>query len=647
MWIMTFHAACVRILRREGRYLNQKAGFVIYDRADQLALVREILRELNLDDKRFSPQGCLAAIGRAKNELVGPSAFHSYLTKHSSYSDFYIRHLDNIYKLYQEKLEENKALDFDDLLNTTVHLFEEYPEVLQRYRDRFQHILVDEYQDTNHAQYMLVKLLATEQGNLLVVGDDYQSIYGFRGADLRNILDFERDYHQPRIIKLEQNYRSTGCVLKAANGLMSHNRGQRPKSLWTAGEEGEKIQVYRAADERGEAEYVAREVVQLRGAGYSWRDFAILYRTNAQSRVLEEIFRNMGIPYSLVGTLGFYERREIKDLVAYMRLLVNPDDGVSLNRVINIPRRGIGPVSFGRIEAYARARSLPLTDVLPLAEEIPGLNRKVRANLLKFAQVLNTLRNLSRQLPVSELIPQILSLTGYRELLEEEGSAEALGRLENLQEFRTVAQEFEDRGEDGSLEDFLVGISLLSDADTYLDGEDALVMMTLHNAKGLEFPVVFLVGMEEGLLPHNRSLDRPGEVEEERRLCYVGITRAQERLYLVYAYERTLYGRRQRYLPSRFINEIPPEVKEEVGNRRRGGFLVGSNSHGEPVPRKKVPRDLAFRPGDRVYHRAWGEGTVISISGEEEDPTVTVSFPAEGFRNLSLRYAPLKKLKGH
>ena len=646
MWIMPFHAACVRILRREGRHLAHKGNFVIYDKADQLTLIRDILRELNLDDKKYSPQGCLALISRAKNELVAPPDFLSYLKRQKKYTGSYIGNLDDVYGFYQERLEENNALDFDDLLNAVVRLFQDQPGLLQRYRERFRYILVDEYQDTNHAQYVLVKLLATKKGNLLVVGDDYQSIYGFRGADLRNILDFERDYHNPRIIKLEQNYRSTGCVLKAANGLMRHNRGQRPKSLWTAAEEGEKIRVCQAADGRQEAEYVAREMIQLQGCGYSWRDFAVLYRTNAQSRVLEEVFRSMGIPYSLVGTLGFYERREIKDLVAYMRLVVNPNDGVSLRRVINIPRRGIGPVTLARIEAYARARNLPPLEVLSQAGEIPSLNQKVRAGLLSFAQTLNTLRNLSRQLPVSGLIPQILNLTGYEAALTEEGSAEALGRLENLREFITVAREFEGRGEGGSLEDFLVGVSLLSDADTYLEGEDAAVMMTLHNAKGLEFPVVFLVGMEEGLLPHSRSLDRLEDVEEERRLCYVGITRAQERLYLLYASERLLYGHRQAYLPSRFLGEIPPEVKEEIGPGPRvapPGLSAVGRGPGTKEPPGAVP---AFAPGDRVFHRIWGEGTVISIAGQEEDALITVAFPDQGFKSLSLRYAPLKKVKG-
>ncbi|HHW91587.1 MAG TPA: UvrD-helicase domain-containing protein [Firmicutes bacterium] len=645
IWIMTFHAACARILRQEGRYLGYRPGFVIYDKGDQLALIRSVLRGLNLDEKYYSPQGTLAVISRAKNELVDPAGFLPYLQRYSHYSDVYARRLLDIYTQYQEKLRENNALDFDDLLAAVVRLFGEYPQVLQRYRERFRYILVDEYQDTNHAQYVLIKLLATEEGNLLVVGDDYQSIYGFRGADLRNILDFERDYRKVKIIKLEQNYRSNGSVLAAANGLMAYNIHQKPKSLWTARGAGEKVKVYRALDERDEAAYVAGEISQLAAQGFSWRDFAVLYRTNAQSRVLEEVFRNQGIPYKLVGTLGFYDRKEIKDLVAYLRLLVNPDDGIALRRIINIPKRGIGPATFNRIEVYARARNLPLVEILALAEEIPGLSQKVRTGLIQLAEVLQTLQGLAREMPVTALIPQILALTGYEKELEWEGTAKAQERLENLREFITVAGEFEARGESNSLEDFLTGVSLLSDADTYQEGEDAAVMMTLHSAKGLEFPVVFLVGMEEGLLPHSRSLEREEDVEEERRLCYVGITRAQQKLYLVCARERTLYGYRQSNPVSRFIKEIPAEVKEAVGEKGRAqeGPDAGLWEH-HSIPPGGAAAPAPFTAGDKVRHRAWGEGTVISISGQGEDALVTVAFPDRGIKTLSLLYAPLVKV---
>jgi len=645
IWLMTFHAACVRILRREGQYLGLQRGFVIYDKGDQLALIRSVLKELNLDEKYYPPQGALAAISRAKNELVDPEGFVPYLLKNSQYSEAYARRLYDIYVRYQEKLRANNALDFDDLLLTTVRLFQAYPQVLQRYRERFHHILVDEYQDTNHAQYVLIKLLATEDGNLLVVGDDYQSIYGFRGADIRNILDFERDFRRVKVIKLEQNYRSTGSVLAAANGLMAHNRHQKPKSLWTARGEGDKVKVYRALDERDEALFVAREISRLTDEGFSWQDFAVLYRTNAQSRVLEEVFRNLAIPYKLVGTLGFYDRKEIKDLVAYLRLLVNPSDGISLRRIINIPKRGIGPATMDRLEAYARARQLPVVEVLALAGEIPGLNQKVRASLVQLAGVLQTLREMAREMPVSELIPQILALTGYGKELELEGTAKAQERLENLQEFVTVAGEFEARGEGQSLEDFLTGVALLSDADTYEEGEDAVVLMTLHSAKGLEFPVVFLVGLEEGLLPHSRCLEQEEEVEEERRLCYVGITRAQQKLYLVCARERTLYGYRQTNPVSRFIKEIPAEVKEELG----AGDLARERPGSGPGEKKAMAGEATaasapFTAGDRVRHRAWGVGTVIQVSGQGEDALVTVAFPDRGIKTLSLLYAPLVKV---
>ena len=410
---------------------------------------------MDLDEKYYSPQGALATISRAKNELVDPEAFVPYLLGRSSYSEAYARRLLDIYVRYQEKLRENNALDFDDLLVATVRLFQDYPQVLQRYRERFRYIMVDEYQDTNHAQYVLIKLLATEEGNLLVVGDDYQSIYGFRGADIRNILDFERDFRQAKIIKLEQNYRSTGSVLAAANGLMAHNRYQKPKSLWTARGEGDKVKVYRALDERDEAAFVAREISGLKAQGYMWRDFSILYRTNAQSRVLEEVFRHWGIPYKLVGTLGFYERKEIKDLVAYLRLLVNPNDGISLRRIINIPKRGIGPATYSRIEAYARARQLPLLEVLALAEEIPGLNKKVRQVWSSWLSFANPQKwpGKCRYLPHSH----ILDLTGYGEELKLEERPRQ--ERQNLREFITPG-EYE--GGKARAWRFLTGVTLLS-----------------------------------------------------------------------------------------------------------------------------------------------------------------------------------------
>ncbi|MGI6575545.1 MAG: UvrD-helicase domain-containing protein [bacterium] len=639
IWIMTFHAACVRILRREARQLGYKPGFVIYDKTDQLSIVKEVLKELNLDEKRYIPQVVLAHISKAKNELVDAAGFVPYLLRTAGYTEIYARRLREVFINYQAKLMANNAMDFDDLLVNVVTLWQKYPHVLHYYRERFRYVLVDEYQDTNHVQYLLVKLLATEHGNVFVVGDDYQSIYGFRGADLRNILHFERDFINAKVIKLEQNYRSTQNILAAANGLMAYNVKQKEKTLWTAGIKGDKVKIYRAEDERLEAAFVARQMQQHYLEGYSWQDFAILYRTNAQSRVFEEVLRGMGIPYRLVGTLGFYDRKEIKDLVAYLRLLENPADDVSLRRVINTPRRGIGAVTMGRLEAYARLRNLTMAELLYNGERIPGVSTKAQVALQQLGQTLKHLQELAQSDTVSALIPGVLTMTGYRQELEQEHTLEAQTRLENLEEFISVAREQERCGQRISLEDFLAGVALISDTDTFAAGEEAAVMMTVHNAKGLEFPVVFLVGMEEGIFPHCRSLEREEDLEEERRLCYVGITRAQKQLYMLCARRRMLYGHDQYNLASRFLQEIPPEVQEEVD---AGGYGIGGSIARRTNFQPAV--QPCYAPGDKVQHKSWGMGTVVSLGGQGEDMMITVAFPGRGIKTLMLAYAPLVKV---
>ncbi len=667
MWICTFHSACVRILRKEIGALGYDTNFVIYDSADQLTLIKQCLKELNIDDKRFPPRAVAAGISQAKNRLAGPRAFDNQA------HDYYQQTVSRVYRLYQDKLKENNALDFDDLIMQTVILFEKFPEILEKYQDRFRYILIDEYQDTNRAQYRLVRLLAEKYRNICVVGDDDQSVYRFRGADIQNILDFERDYPEAKVVRLEQNYRSTKTILDAANEVIKNNYGRKKKRLWTENPPGSPILLFTAQDEHQEAYYVAQKIIeghQMRGRAY--RDFAVLYRTNAQSRVIEEILMRNNIPYTIVGGLKFYERKEIKDILAYLRVVLNPLDSLSLLRVINVPRRGIGDASLARVGSFAVENGISLFAAMKQAESVPGLQSRAAKPLKEFTGLIEDLRSRKNELSVTSLTREILDRTGYLNELKAEKTVEAETRIENLKEFLTVTAEFDrsiietETGSAGnSLEEFLAGVSLVTDIDNMDDRSDAVVLMTMHSAKGLEFPVVFMVGMEEGIFPHSRSLLDGSELEEERRLCYVGITRAREELHLVNAWQRTLYGSYMHNPPSRFLMEIPDHLVHREGTGHdygrndyipgRADAAAGRFASSSPAGSFAVAasagnsgrRNAAavnYSLGDKVVHKKWGQGVIVSIKGENEDAEVSVAFPGLGIKTLIAKYAPLKKI---
>ncbi len=629
LWVMTFHAACLRILRREIEKLGYSKNFVIYDEADQQTVIKDCLKELNLEPRQHPPAMFSAAISWQKNALVGPAEFAG--AAYDQHQELTAR----VYAAYQARLERNNALDFDDLLFLAVRLFREFPPVLEQYRRRFLHLLVDEYQDTNHAQYVLVNLLAQTHRNLTVVGDPDQCIYGWRGADLRNILNFERDYPDARVVKLEQNYRSTGRILEAANHVIRFNQHRKEKELWTARGAGEAPVLHQARDERAEARFVAREIRRLRAQGRSYRDFAVFYRTHAQSRVLEDELLRHGVPYTIIGGVKFYDRKEIKDLLAYLKLIVNPDDDVALTRIINVPRRGVGKASLVKFFAYVRESSVACADALREADRIRGLSAGVREAMGALGEQLARWRE--REGGVTGLTEQVLEESGYLTALEAERTVEARTRMENLSEFLSVTREFDlQRG--GTLAEFLNDLALYTDLDRF-DGESSQVaLMTLHSAKGLEFPVVFLTGMEEGVFPHTRAFSEPVEMEEERRLCYVGITRARERLFLTLAESRLLYGNVYYGVPSRFLREIPPELFA-------GGEPEAGAAAEQAAERPETGR-AEFRPGDRVWHGKWGEGMVVQTDGTGLDAQVKVAFPDQGVKTLMVRYAPLELLRG-
>ncbi len=635
IWISTFHAMCVRILRRDIDRIGYSRNFTILDTADQLTVIRQILKEQNIDPKQFDPRGILHHISSAKNQLCTPQQLESQAETYKE------QMIATLYKHYQEKLRANQSLDFDDLLMETVHLFQQMPEVLDYYQRKFQYIHVDEYQDTNHVQYVLVKMLAERYRNICVVGDSDQSIYRFRGADITNILNFEQDYPDAKVIKLEQNYRSTQTILDCANSVIANNKGRKPKSLWTKNEKGAPVQLFEADHEHDEAYFVADQIVKGVAEGRNYGDFAVLYRTNAQSRVLEEVLMKANIPYQVVGGIKFYERKEIKDILAYLRLIVNPHDDLSLERVINVPRRGIGAVTLEKVSQYAASKGLSLYEALLEADEI-GLSARFVRTLTSFVELLRELHSMADYLTAGELTEEMLSRTGYREELRREGTVEAETRLENIEEFLTVTQEFEMKNEDKSLVTFLTELALVSDVDQ-LDEEEKgsfVSLMTLHSAKGLEFPRVFLVGMEEGVFPHIRSLDDEEEMEEERRLAYVGITRAEECLYLTRSRQRMLFGKTSANPPSRFLSEIPQELLEFVGEKR-------GSVQPETILRSKrfTPQsELNWSLGDKVQHRKWGMGTVVEVRGEGDDQELTIAFPAPvGMKRLLARYAPITR----
>jgi DNA helicase-2/ATP-dependent DNA helicase PcrA len=630
-WVMTFHSACGRILRREAQRLGYRSNFTIYDSADQLRLVRRCLEELERDPKRFTPRGIHSQISNAKNTLVGPLEYSERV------SSFYDQTVAEVYDLYQKRLFASNAVDFDDMLFLTVDVLERFPEAREKWQDAFHYILVDEYQDTNHAQYRLLQLLAEKHRNVFAVGDPDQSIYGFRGADIRNVMEFEQDFPGSYTIALEQNYRSTQHILDAANGVISHNRERKPKNLWSELGDGDPVRVIEVEDEHAEARYVAAEIALLVEEGFSGSEVAVFYRTNAQSRVLEDVLVRQGIAYQVIGGPRFYERAEIKDLVAYLQVLDNPYDAVSLIRIATRPRRGIGDSTLARLATWADQREISLWEATAEAENA-GVGAAPQKALKNFRGMIESLMSAAMELEVPELIEAVLERSGYKEALEAERTIEAQGRLENLQELVSVAREWREQAEDTTLSSFLQEISLYSDQDAIRGDGSLVTLMTLHNAKGLEFRAVYLIGMEEGIFPHSRSIEEQG-IEEERRLCYVGMTRAEERLTLLHASSRMLYGGRNHNLPSRFLDELPDAHVERDRLRPASWSSYGAPRQGQIQPRDDVP-DLST--GDSVRHSTLGEGVVVQI---EAGGLVTVRFAEDGSeRKLMLDYAPLEKL---
>lgn len=666
VWLFTFHAFCARFLRMEIDKLPGYGGnFAIYDTADSQNLIKQILKEMNLDDKRFQPSGILSRISNAKNALQDAAAFARQA------GDFYEQKVADIYSRYEQKLQLNNALDFDDLLMLSIKLLQENKEVREKYQERFDYLLVDEYQDTNHVQYLLTKILAEKHRNICVVGDADQSIYGWRGADIQNILDFEKDYPDAKVIKLEQNYRSTQVILDAANAVIENNTGRKPKNLWTENKSGQEIVYFEAADNRDEARFIVEQIQNLQNTEHrKLSDMAILYRTNAQSRSFEEMLVKSGINYSIVGGLKFYERKEIKDIIAYLRVIFNPADSLSLLRIINVPKRGIGDASLAKIQAYAAANNVSLFEAVSNAAAIDGLSSRFVSKLDDLAGTIFELMNLANEAPVEELIDKVLIDTGYMKELENEGTQQAQSRIENLQELVSMAQsEFSNNDEENTLENFLAHVALVSDIDEAKFDDDAITLMTLHSSKGLEFPVIFLTGMEEGVFPTSRSInssfDNIEKLEEERRLCYVGITRAKERLFLSRARIRTIYKNDYPYPPSRFLFEIPQNLIKTIKRQERFSALENFKQVSEKYsarpqksastfnPHSFMPQKPAaaaggtgtrFNTGERVSHSKWGEGMVVSVKDSPDGQEVKVAFAGAGVRSLLTKYAVLKKL---
>jgi len=675
-WLGTFHAICARILRQDGEAIGLSRNFVVFDDTDQLALVREALSELQVDAEVYKPRAVLSAISKAKEEMLGPAEYE----KHAQGA--YEKTIARIYPKYQKKLWTNQAVDFDDLLLETVRLLQTRPEVRDYYQTRFQHVMIDEYQDINRLQYELVSLLSAGNGNLVCVGDDDQSVYSWRGADVRFILAFEKDHPTAKLLKLEQNYRSSQIILDAAHHVVQRNRGRRDKRLWTERQGGEPLILFGADDEMDEARFIAQAIeAKVDGVRAHYGDHAILYRTNAQSRVLEDVFRRRRLPYRLIGGLRFFDRKEIRDLIAYLRLLSNPADTLALRRVINAPPRSIGDKSMERIETFAVEQGITLFESMRRAGEIQGLTSRAKAAMLEFTRIVDFVAGRQNSLNVTGLLQELIDKTGYLRSLKEEKSEESLARAENVQEFVNVTKEFDEQVGAG-LTEFLEQMALMSDVDTLKAGADSVVLMTLHAAKGLEFPYVFLTGMEEDVFPHFRAKESNSEMEEERRLCYVGITRAKEKLHLTHARRRTVFGQTKYQRPSRFLKEIPDECYDEVykpaDERGRydevdstdfasGGRVIGSRRPAyspppspyvsrEPSPRQGMSSEAqkileryrrekgAFAPGDRVRHLQFGDGIVTRSIGSGADEEVSAIFPKHGEKKLIVGYAKLEKL---
>lgn len=652
IWLSTFHSFCAKLLRFEiDGFHGYTRNFTIYDSSDQLVLIKDCLKKLNLDDKQFTPRSVLATISAAKNVLMDAKAFARQA------EDFFQQKVSEAYELYQAKLKENNALDFDDLLFLAVRLLEEKDDVREKYQERFQYVLVDEYQDTNHAQYALTKILAAQWRNICVVGDADQSIYAWRGADIRNIIDFTRDYPDAASIKLEQNYRSTKTILNAANAVIDNNESRPRKTLWTENPSGNKVIHYQAQTEHDEADYIAGAIYNRHEISHEpYGDMAILIRTNAQSRVLEEKLMRYAIPYTMVGGTKFYDRKEIKDVLAYLRLLYNPEDSLSLTRIINVPKRNIGATTMEKVAAYAEGEGISLFEALSSPDAIP-VTKRAQTSLENFAAMIFDLLNDIDGMDVLSLIEKVIKDTGYGEMLDKDAEHDPQGesRKENVGEFLSVAKDYMDSNPDGNLQDFLENVALVSDVDDFESSDSKVTLMTLHSAKGLEFPVVFLAGLDEGLFPHSRTLMDPEQIEEERRLAYVGITRAERQLYVTNAITRTMYGRVSAYMPSRFLGEIPPELVEEY---RRKSAMPQSRMTSIPgqqrvsilskpvatsLPKKHAVTD-SFAKGDKVRHKIWGIGTVLDVIGDGPNMQMKIQFPTKGVRQVVVKYAPLEKV---
>ena len=693
IWMGTFHSICVRILRRFIDRIGFDTSFIIFDTSDQRTLVKGCLKDLSIDDKMFTDRAVLSEISNAKNEMLEPEMYQVRAN-----GDFRKEKIAEVYKLYQKRLKENNAIDFDDIINYTIKILMENPDIIEYYSNKFKYVLVDEYQDTNKAQFTLVTMLASKHGNITVVGDNDQGIYSFRGADITNILNFEKDFPGTRIIKLEQNYRCTGNILKAANAVIKNNEVKYKKELWTQNEEGNLPKVYQAQNEYDEGSYIVEQMEHLRREEYyKYSDFAILYRMNTQSRAIEDILRRENIPYKIIGGLKFYERKEIKDIIAYLRLIQNGNDNLSLKRIINEPKRGIGKTSLDKIEFLANETGQSMYEIIKRADEF-GLNR-VFLNSREFVNTIEELKAKQEELPISELIKETLKKSGYTKALENENTIEAENRIENLDEFLTVAIEFEEEEAENSLSSFLEGITLSSDIDDLEESEEYVTLMTLHSAKGLEFPVVFLIGMEEGIFPGYKSISEPKELEEERRLCYVGITRAKENLFLTCSKQRTIFGSTSYNPVSRFLKEIPENLLEgyeeafgettnkdqmfkdssyswSYGSKNNGniktykinesnGSAVAASSYNSNTKNNSSSNGFMFRTaesflnnlakkstntadltkyqsGVRVFHKKFGEGTINQVEPEGEDLKVDISFDKVGHKRLMAKFANLE-----
>jgi len=640
MWISTFHAACVRILRRDIDKTGFSRDFVIYDDADQESLLKECIKDLNLDDKMFNYKEAKSRISKLKDRLITPAE-----QLRISSSNFREEKFAFVYKLYEEKLKKNNALDFDNIINKTLELLESNVDLSSYYANKFRYIMVDEYQDTNYPQYRLIKLLASKHNNVCVVGDDDQSIYGWRGADIRNILEFEKDFGCKNIIKLEQNYRSSQYILEAANHVIKNNTGRKAKTLWTQNAEGEKVFLHQSATEHNEAEFICRQIKTLIEAeNIKFNDFAVLYRTNAQSRVIEEALLRYGMRYRIYGGLRFYSRKEIKDLVAYMRLCLNPDDDVSLKRIINTPKRGIGSTTVALLESAAKDEQTSIFKTISSAKIKNNLPSRMCKKLEEFSCMIHKFISQKDSLNILGLINEILSTSGYTKELKDENTDEANTRLENIDEFLSAAVDFETSNAEAGLFGFLENIALISDMDEDDAKDDTITLMTLHSAKGLEFPVVFLSGMEEGLFPISRAGFSDNDMEEERRLCYVGITRAKRKLYISYAQQRTMHGETSSKISSRFIAEIP---KSLIQNSSEGRYDYGFTTFkSEPSVQKAQPGEkMRFRAGDRIIHAKFGKGMIVSILEEKNDIRLKIAFDHGGIKEFDAEIAPIQLVK--